>query len=367
MKKLLLLTYLILPLLTLSQELINSQFYVNRVNTNPAFTGESSGSRINLNSRMQWRNVPSDPNKVFGNFSVVNASFDMPLCKFGQNSGIGGRVSQENHGQAGLQTTAGYGAYSYSIKFSERRSRSKLQNIVSSIRFGLEVGFLQRSVNDGNLIYSDQIDPIRGVVAASANSSLPLVSKLSFNSSVGGIISWNLNKYKTSAFKQLFTGYAIHNLNSPSVNLISSNSDERIAMKHTFHATAMFDNKWPVALLAHLRYMQLQGTKTNVLDIFVNGVKTSKNRSGVYPTLGGGLRMASSAITQNTHSILTAFGINWGSGNQLLLSGDMNVGGFSNASASTWELSLIFNFDNACRSSSSRSRKGGLLMGCPEF
>jgi len=358
------------PFGLMAQELINSQFYLNRVNTNPAFVGELSGSRINLNSRMQWRNVPSDPNRVFGNFTVANVSFDKPLCSFGQNAGIGIRASQENHGQAGLQTSAAYGAYSYSLRFSTLRGRSKLSKLkstLSSVRFGLEFGFLQRSVNNGNLIYSDQIDPVRGVVAPSANSNLPLVSKLSFNSTAGLIISWNLTKYRSTPFKKLYTGYAVHNLLMPSVNIISSNSDERLARRHTLHTTAMFDNKWPVALLLHGRYMWLESYKTNVTDIFVNGVKNGGARASIHPTLGVGLRIASTSFTKNSHAMLAAMGFTWGNGNQFMISGDMNAGGFSNGSVSTWELSLIFNFENGCKSNRSRGAKTKSFLGCADL
>lgn len=358
------------PLGLMAQELINSQFYLNRVNTNPAFVGELSGSRININSRMQWRNVPSDPNHIFGNFAVANASFDKPLCSFGQNAGIGIRASQESHGQAGLQTSAAYGAYSYSLRFSSLRGRtnlSKLKSIFSSVRFGLEIGFVQRSVNNGNLIYSDQIDPVRGVVAPSANSNLPLVSKLSFNSSAGFIISWNLTKYRTTPFKRLYTGYAVHNLLMPSVNLISSNSDERLARKHTIHATAMFDNKWPVALLLHGRYMWLERNRTNVADLFINGVKYAGARANVHPTMGVGFRIASTSLNKNTHALIAAMGFTWGNGNQFMISADMNAGGFSNGSASTWEVSLIFNFDNGCKKSKSKGGKNNAFLGCADL
>jgi len=355
------------PFGLMAQELINSQFYLNRVNTNPAFVGELSGSRINLNSRMQWRNIPSDPNRVFGNFAVANASYDKPLCSFGQNVGVGVRASHESHGQAGLQTTSGYGGFSFTVNFSQKRKRKSLNMLLNSIRFGLEIGFLQRSINSGNLIYSDQIDPVRGVISGSANSNLPLVSKLGFNSNTGTIISFNVSKSKKIPIKKLYLGVAAHNLFRPSVNLISNNSDERIPRRYTGHITAMFDKKWPVALLIHLRYMQLESYRTNVKDVFINGVKNVGARSNIHPTLGAGFRLASNPFTKNSHSIIGAMGFTWGNGNQFMVSSDMNVGGFSNGSFSTWEVSLIWNFDDACKKARGRRSSGTGYLGCADL
>jgi hypothetical protein len=243
----------------------------------------------------------------------------------------------------------------------------KTSNAFNSVRFGLEIGFLQRSINSGNLIYSDQIDPVRGLISGSANSKLPLVSNLGFNSSTGTIISFNVSKSKRVPIKKLYVGFAAHNLFRPSVNLISSNSDERIPRRYTSHLTAMFDNKWPVAFLIHGRYMWLESYKTNVKDLFINGVKNGGPRTNIHPTLGAGFRLASNPFTKNSHSILGAMGFTWGNGNQFMVSSDMNVGGFTNGSLSTWELSLIWNFDNACKKARGRRSSGTGYLGCADL
>jgi len=368
MKRALTLILSLIAFAALGQELINSQFYLNRVFTNPAFIGEQSGYRLNINSRVQWRNIPS--NKVLGNYYLNGAAIDLPLCAFGQNAGIGARFSNESHGEAGLQTNSGYFGYSYNLIFSTLRGRnklSKIRNTLSGIRFGLELGFLQRSVDGNRLVYSDQIDPVQGVVRNSSNNNLPLANKFSFNSSVGTILSWNLSKFKSTPFKRLYTGYAIHNLLMPNVNLLSSNIDERLPRRHTVHATALFDEKWPVALLAHTRYMWLQNTGTNVFDIFINGVKQTSNKSGTHFSIGAGFRTANSSYTNNMHAVLTAIGFTWGDGSQAMIGADMNVGGFSNGAISTWECSLVFNFGKPCKSFKTRGKKGNSFLGCAEL
>ncbi len=340
------------PLGLMAQELINSQFYLNRVNTNPAFVGETN-IRLNINSRSQWMHIPS---KLGSNFMSGNLVVDGPICSR-PNSGIGGRVGYEIHGQSGLQTMSIYGA------FAQKIPMSKFLNL----RLGIEGGFLNRSLNGNQLIYSDQIDPIRGVVSTSSNSGLPLLSVFTANFNAGAILSYKHNK-RSSPLKRLYFGISAHNLNTPQLNLISSNSDERLARRYTIHGTALFDNRWPVAMICNVRYMQLENLGTNVFDIFVNGVKQSQNRrQGASFTIGGGFRTANSSLRRNTHSALAAFGFTWEENSQILVSTDINVGGFSTGSFSTWEISLIWNFDNACNKGRGRRSSSGGYLGCADF
>jgi type IX secretion system PorP/SprF family membrane protein len=339
------------PFGLMAQELINSQFYLNRVNTNPAFIGEAN-MRININSRSQWMHLPS---KLGSNFLSSNAVFDMPICPT-PNLGIGARGAYEIHGQTGLQTTSFYGGIAH--KFMCRKL---------SFRGSIEAGFLNRSLTGSQLIYSDQIDPIRGVVSSSINNGLPLQSVFTANFNAGIIASYK-NPKKTSSFKRVYIGIAAHNLNTPQLNLISSNSDEKLARRYTIHGTALFVNRRPFAFVGNFRYMHLEKLGTNVLDIFVNGVKQSNNRrQGASFTIGGGFRISNSRLTKNTHSALAAFGFTWEENSQIMLSSDINVGGFSTGSFSTWELSLIWNFDNACNKGRGRRSSGTGYLGCADL
>jgi hypothetical protein len=114
--------------------------------------------------------------------------------------------------------------------------------------------------------------------------------------------------------------------------------------------------------------MHLENLGTNVLDFFVNGVKQSNNRrQGASFTIGGGFRTSNSRLTKNTHSALAAFGFTWEENSQIMLSSDINVGGFSTGSFSTWELSLIWNFDNACKKGRGRRSSGTGYLGCADL
>jgi type IX secretion system PorP/SprF family membrane protein len=339
------------PFGLMAQELINSQFYLNRVNTNPAFIGEAN-MRININSRSQWMHIPS---KLGSNFVSSNAVFDMPICRM-PNLGIGARGAYEIHGQTGLQTS------SFHVGLAQKFEFRRL-----SFRGSIETGFLNRSLTGSQLIYSDQIDPIRGVISSSSNSGIALLSVFTPNFNAGIIASYK-NQKKSSSFKRAYIGIAVHNLTSPQLNLISSNSDETIARRYTIHGTGLFVNRRSVAFVGNLRYMHLENLGTNVLDIFVNGVKQSNNRrQGASFTIGGGFRTSNSRLTKNTHSALAAFGFTWEENSQLMVSTDINVGGFSTGSLSTWELSLIWNFDDACKKARGRRSSVTGYLGCADL
>jgi hypothetical protein len=204
-------------------------------------------------------------------------------------------------------------------------------------------------------------------VSNSSNNSLPLLSIFNANFNVGGILSIR-PKNRLFILKRAYFGFAAHNLTNPRLNLISSNSDEKLARRYTFHGTALIDKRWPVAMVCNIRYMHLEKLGTNVLDIFVNGVKQSNNRrQGASFTIGGGFRTSNSRLTKNTHSALAAFGFTWEENSQIMLSSDINVGGFSTGSFSTWELSLIWNFDNKCQKGKSRKSGKTGYLGCADL
>jgi len=128
-----------------------SQFYANPLYLNPAMAGTAGGPRFALNFRDQW---PS----VSGAFVTYSASYDEHFDGLG--GGIGAQVWRDQAGDGKLATTYMSGIYSYHLTIKDQARDYFV------IKFGLQAGAFQRSIDFSQLRFGDQIDPKLGFVYA---------------------------------------------------------------------------------------------------------------------------------------------------------------------------------------------------------
>ncbi|RME64507.1 MAG: type IX secretion system membrane protein PorP/SprF [Caldilineae bacterium] len=125
-----------------------SQFYANRIYLNPAFTGMDPGLTFVGSSRLQWV-------KVDNGFQTHAATVELqePFIR----SGFGLSVFSNREGLAALRTIGLGFSYAYIVPF--RRS---------NLHFGLQASVWQKSLDWSKLVFSDQLDPVLGVVYPTA-------------------------------------------------------------------------------------------------------------------------------------------------------------------------------------------------------
>jgi type IX secretion system PorP/SprF family membrane protein len=142
-----------------------SQFYSNPLYLAPSFAGLSGQTKIGMNYRLQWPNMP-------GAYNTYSFSMDHAINAF--NSGLGLFVMQDKAGSGNLSLTNISLQYAYSIKISE------YWRCIPGVTFS----YLQRSVDYQKLVWRDQITA-RGTSSVSSES-LPMekVDDLDFGTSI---------------------------------------------------------------------------------------------------------------------------------------------------------------------------------------
>lgn len=145
-----------LPFVALrAQDPVLSQFFVNRLYLNPAMVGLNNGVAFNASYRNQWPGV-------LGAFNSGTMSVEMQEPCLG--GGLGFSAFYDRAGESAFQTAALNLHYAYIIGLGPRRSRQPSGNL----HIGMKAGFSQRGINWDKLVFSDQLDPIYGVVRPSA-------------------------------------------------------------------------------------------------------------------------------------------------------------------------------------------------------
>lgn len=181
------------PSFSLSSENLN---YLN-----PAFTGTSQNMKFGLSYRNQW-------SEFSGNYITTDMYFDKNLGKYG---GVGLCFLHDKAGSA-LTTDYVYLDYAYQVKIQE-------SGILS---FGVELGYIQKSLDWSKLTFGDMIDPRKGFVYPSVG--IPFAENIKNIDLGSGIVFHN---------KHFFVSYAVHHINQPNLSLTLINS--RLSMQHNLY------------------------------------------------------------------------------------------------------------------------------------
>lgn len=123
-----------------SQDSHYSQFYANPLYLNPAFAGSKICPRLIMNYRNQWPAIP-------GSYVTYNASFDMHFDAL--QGGLGVLVNSDRAGEGVLTTQSASLIYSVLIPVTRE----------FALKFGMQGGYFQKSLDYNRLYWGDQITP----------------------------------------------------------------------------------------------------------------------------------------------------------------------------------------------------------------
>lgn len=213
---------LLLPLLLTAQDPSFSQFYANRIYLNPAFTGIEGGIALSGSVRVQWV-------KVDKGFRTYDFAVETRLPHIGL--GLGLHLLKNTEGLSNLSTTQAGLAVSYTIPGQK-----------NNVHFGMETRLVQKSIDWDKLVFSDQIDPVYGVVYPS--SVVPVFDKIIYGDFDFGVV-WRHEGSLKSSGKSIrkvksSLGVSFHHLpylisRSAKGNDSFLNSESRIAPRSTLH------------------------------------------------------------------------------------------------------------------------------------
>lgn len=243
-----------------------SQFYANRIYLNPAFTGIEGGISFAGVSRTQWAKV----DRGFRTYTA-SAEFQEPFLR----SGFGLNLFHDTQGTMQLNTTGIAISYAYIIPMNNH-----------NIHIGLKGTWVQKSVDWNRIVFSDEIDPVFGVV--NPTTAVPYLDKTTYTDFDAGVLWRFENDIKIG--KTLFRdtrssiGLSIHHLPYLFLKNTGNESFQNLytqpSPRLTFHAGMVLPllyfngNRKKLAISPNLKY-DLQGEVSSVdgsgLQVFTYG------------------------------------------------------------------------------------------------
>ncbi|MBR9777688.1 PorP/SprF family type IX secretion system membrane protein [Cyclobacterium marinum] len=146
--------FLSYPLDLLAQDFQFTQFYAAPLNLSPAFAGAMETTRIGINYRKQWPGLGYD-------FTASGIYYDNFVDE--TNVGFGFSASQFSESLLKIKSTDIAGYLSYKL----------ILNNESFLRFGGQLGLVNRSLTLQEMVFGDQIDLLNRTVNSSTIDLLP--------------------------------------------------------------------------------------------------------------------------------------------------------------------------------------------------
>lgn len=216
-----------------AQDASFSQYYLNPLHTNPANTGINPGLRMNMNHRSLWLNIPS----VFPTFSL-SADAQLPHIA----SGIGMNVYRDVEGEGYLHTQSFGGYYSYMAELDPKRWY---------FNAGFNTALVSKRIDWSKLVFSDQIDPVLGVVKPSASPAPTFQSVVYPDFNVGWVLRHVQKNRRRGLTLTYNLGFALHHLVKPNESIWRMSSP--LPRRYVAHADVLIPFK--TDLKSHKRYL----------------------------------------------------------------------------------------------------------------
>jgi len=184
------------------QDPINTAYFYNRLDLNPSYAGGDGEGRLRTSIFSN-----SSFNGIRGPFNYSTASLDYGFCQFSNTIvGIGFIVSNETQGDGFLKITKADAV------------ASVIQHIGKdqTLAFGFRTGYIWQTVDWEEFTFSDQFDPIRGIV----NKSMATNTEIDYSS----VNNWNVGiRYNNWSGKKLYwmVGATLNNAFEPNIGLLN--------------------------------------------------------------------------------------------------------------------------------------------------
>jgi len=212
-----------------------SQFYNNPIYYNPAFAGYNDRFNELRSNDPEWTQVLRTNYRKF-KFNVRDKGFHSLSVSYdaGYSPANTNHSNSIGFGLLALQTQEGYfRTQTIGMVLSSGIRIAKYQKI----RFGLTASSMQKSLLDpDDLIFSSQLDPVRGNIYGSTNE---LPSRLNFLNSIdfdAGMV-YTLGFGNTSdPINNLILGFSAHHLYSTASYTIDDNSKNKMPIRYVLQA-----------------------------------------------------------------------------------------------------------------------------------
>ncbi len=319
-----------------AQDLGFNQFHSNTMYLNPAIIATEDRLRIGLNYRNQWPFVAG----VFNSYSLGISSTLPSIGKYIFGGG-GILVSKYEEGEGQLTTNRVKGIFSLA---------TGSQNFAAAL--GLSCSYNNVSINWDELVFSDQLDPINGVIRETTAPYPHYPIKHFANIDVGIVFIYlgnNANE-KFSSIESRIGFVANHVRQNHNISITGLETLNPI--RYTLHGSMS---------------IPINSKSKNIINPHFKIDWQNKSRSfnyGFYALISENLILGTQyqnrniypidVINTNSYVFLTGFKGPINNPNkkdqgeyQLLLSIDVNGGGLGPQSSNAYEISLVYKFKNA--------------------
>ncbi|MEN9400599.1 MAG: hypothetical protein RL632_1702 [Bacteroidota bacterium] len=318
MKKLLIITALLVSSSSFGQDPTFTQFYANPLYLNPALAGSYGCSRFASNYRNEWPNLSS-------NYVTYSASWDSYFSNI--SGGIGVLATHDQQGVGTIKTSMLGLIYSYHAQLNRRWK----------VQFGARAAWYQKSLDWDKLTFGDMIDPRRGFIYSTGD--VPRGGSRGFFDASAGAVIFN---------KNFFAGVAAHHANTPNESMIVGES--HLPVRWTAHMGA------EIQLGRKSKYSNGTSIMPNVIYQYQNGFQELSIGTYVkYGVINAGVWY------RNRDAFIITLGINTGRF-KLGYSYDVTVSKLNNGvSRGSHEISMGINL--TCKPKIQQFK----LISCPSF
>lgn len=320
-----------------------SQFFLNRMQLNPAFTGIDEGLTLHAVGQSRWFTLD-------GGYNLYNVTvgWQEPVL----NSGIGLNILGSFDGTLNYQTTSIGLNYAYVVTWPD-----------NNLHIGLQARWIQHRINWNNAIFSDQIDPILGPInGTTANLANDRSNYLDFDFGLLWRFDAGQSVNARSYYQHRYAiGFALHHVPSLfGAELGGNNSILNLPNSTPPRLTVHFGALYPVTLFRGARRnitispqfkMEIQGDP--LFDFQENFQNAQVGAFLIWHSLYYGLfyqgRWPVPTGQGNTSSLIIHGGFQFGDTNDLDyligLSVDMNLTGVGFSGGLVYELVFRYNLE----------------------
>lgn len=311
-----------------------TQLFNNRVFLNPSFAGLDPGLRIGLTHRNLWKAVAKR------NFYTSGLSADYQSCRF-PTMGIGLVAMNDVEGDGRLTVNNVGIIYSYKAMLGKS----------TSLSMGLQADYYSASIDWSSLVFSDQFDPVLGIVRPSSNFDPTLQNASYYDFSTGFVLRNAWKRPTREIYWHL--GAAVHHLPFGFNNAFFGQSS--LPTRLTIHAGGII----PFFKMGHrlnyhvLPYFRFTGQdfaagKHRSIDmgVMVLNRHVSAGITYQYNPINLYLKNTDALSFNAGYTSDLSPGVSY----RITYSYDVNFKGVSNGTVGTHEISLILAFKNVCRS-----------------
>lgn len=291
-----------------AQDPVFTQFFNDPLQVSPAFAGTTFAPKIHLNSRLQW------PSVGFA-YNTLSLSYDQFFHK--RKLGLGAFIQQDNAGAGILNTLMVQGMVAYRLEITYGHY----------LKMGLSFGMIQRRLNWEKLIFSDQIDAVKGYLEELGSLETKPEALTVFKPD----LSIGLMYYS----EHLYLGYSLHHANGPDVSFTNTQeafSNGLPVRHHLIVGGQIWVNHHTYLSPAVLFSSQ---AKINQVNFQLLG-----NIGTVYAGIGYRYWVG------HPDAVLTGIGVQYGMF-KIGYSYDLTVSGLNDSTGGSHEVSFVINFDKS--------------------